>query len=279
MNVQHHQFAATPTRTYHFVTAGQSGHPAWLLLHGFTGSHHDWWPTAETLASKYYCIMPDLPGHGQSFHTGTVDDMALPTTARDLWRLLKHLGVSDVGILGYSMGGRLALHLPLYGGGARVRSLILESTTAGLRSREERALRRQADEQLARHIEERGIKWFADYWGTLPLLRTDDPALAAQQYEERLGNNPVGLASSLRAAGTGHQASLWSILPSYHMPVLLIAGAHDQKFQALAESLHTALPNSQVHLIPHAGHTVHKQAPGAFHQALRTWVDRSEATI
>ncbi len=258
-------------RVYHYATAGDPSHPALLLLHGFTGSQAVWSPLADRLADSFYLVMPDLPGHGQTFSSDQRPDMALETTVQDLLRLLGDLGVSSAGILGYSMGGRLALHFPLYGA-SRVRFLILESTTAGIVSPAGREERRQSDNDLAQRIETLGIEWFVDYWSNIPLL--SGPAATPQQTAHRLHNTAQGLARSLRAAGTGQQASLWPVLPYYAAPALIVAGERDKKFTEIAHRLHHALPDSRVEIVKEAGHTVHVENPDAFFQVVVSFLEQ-----
>ena len=83
-------------------------------------------------------------------------------------------------------------------------------------------------------------------------------------HRQRLQNNATGLAQSLRGVGTGVQPSLYAQLPALHMPVLLIAGELDTKFTSIAIRMAHALPQSQLHIIPAAGHTVHLEQPQLF---------------
>src|SRR5690606_23536537 len=107
--------------------------------------------------------------------------------------------------VGYSMGGRLALHLAL----ARpdlVRRLVLIGATGGIDDEDDRAARRAADERLAAHLEQVGVATFVDEWLAQPLFAGLSPTAAAR--DERLANTAEGLASSLRLAGTGTQEPL-----------------------------------------------------------------------
>ena len=111
--------------------------------------------------------------------------------------------------VGYSMGGRLCLHLAL----ARpetVERLVLVSATAGIEDDDERATRRAADDALATSLERDGVDAFLDGWLAQPMFATlADPGL-----DDRRRNVAAGLASSLRLAGTGTQQPLWDRLAS-----------------------------------------------------------------
>jgi 2-succinyl-6-hydroxy-2,4-cyclohexadiene-1-carboxylate synthase len=167
------------------------------------------------------------------------------------------------------MGGRLALHLAV----ARpdlVERLVLVSATPGIEGDDERAARRHADDALAAAIERDGVDAFLTRWLAQPLFTTLPPA-AAQQADRRR-NSPTGLASSLRLAGTGTQAPLWDALPALTMPVLVVAGALDDKFAAIAERMAAALPDAMLAIVDGAGHTVHLEQPDAFVDLLERWL-------
>ncbi len=77
-------------------------------------------------------------------------------------------------------------------------------------------------------------------------------------------NSAAGLAQSLRGVGTGVQPSYYARLPTLHIPLLLIAGELDTKFTAIARHMAQMLPQSQLHIVSGAGHTVHLERPEEF---------------
>jgi len=167
------------------------------------------------------------------------------------------------GVVGYSMGGRLALHHAL-AHPERVERLVLESASPGIEGEEARARRRASDEALADRIVDQGIEAFVEYWASLPLFasqrRLDDGVRAAHR-ARRLANAPESLAAALRGLGTGALPSLWSSLADLRTPTLLIAGSLDPKFVGIAERMAERLPNARVAIVPDAGHTVHLERP------------------
>jgi len=169
-------------------------------------------------------------------------------------------------VVGYSMGGRIALHLALHASG-RVRRLVLESASPGLEGAEERARRRADDEALARRIEDDGIEAFVRRWEELPLFasqkRLSAEARAAHR-ARRLANDPLGLAEALRGLGTGTLPSLWGRLSEVGIPTLLVVGALDEKFVRIAGEMERALPRARRVVVPDAGHTVHLERPDAW---------------
>ncbi len=232
-----------------------------VLVHGFTQTGRSWRHLMPALETSYEVVTVDCPGHGGS----TLVRADLVEGAR----LLGEAGGSGT-YAGYSMGGRLALHLAL-AEPAVVERLVLLGATAGIDDPAERADRRAADEALAASIERDGVDAFLDRWLAQPLfsgLPIDEADRA-----DRLSNSASALASSLRLSGTGAQEPLWDRLPELSMPVLVVAGEHDQKFAALGERLATTIgANAQLALVPGAGHAAHLERPEAFLSVLQAWL-------
>jgi 2-succinyl-6-hydroxy-2,4-cyclohexadiene-1-carboxylate synthase len=229
-----------------------------VFLHGFTQTGRSWMPVASELSKRHEVVLVDAPGHGGSAEVRAgLDDGAV---------LLGAAG-GRATYVGYSMGARFCLHLAL----ARpdlVERLVLVSGTAGIDDADERAARRTADEALATSIGRDGLDAFIDRWLAQPLFaRLAERAGAASQladHHDRRRNSVTGLASSLRLAGTGAQAPLWSRLAELTMPVMLVAGADDTKFVALARRMATAIgAHAHVCVVAGAGHAVHLERPEA----------------
>lgn len=255
------------------VTEAGSG-DALLCLHGFTGNWETWWPLLAPLAQERRLIMPDLLGHGESDAPRDPARYAAPEAVLDLCAILDALGVGAAEVLGYSMGGRLALSLACFHP-QRVRALILESASPGLRTEAERAERRAADEALADRIEADGVAAFVAYWEQLPLfagIRRLPSSIQDKVRTIRLRQRAAGLAGSLRGMGTGHQPSWWDALAQVNVPVLLITGQEDEKFTRIAREMHAALPMSRVVTVDHAGHTVHLEQPEAFRDVVQLFL-------
>ena len=238
-----------------------------VLAHGFTQTAKSWDLAGRLLCSELadvdtdaVTIAVDLPGHGD----------APPPADSDLWVSADRL--VDVGgtgtYVGYSMGGRVALHAALSHPDA-VEQLILIGATAGLDDPDERAARRAADDRLADHIEEIGVPTFIDEWLRNALFAglTDATSLRA----DRLRNTAAGLAASLRATGTGTQLPLWDRLAEIECPVLVLVGEHDAKFTGLGRRLVDGLGDADLVVVPDAGHSVHLEQPHATASAIATW--------
>jgi 2-succinyl-6-hydroxy-2,4-cyclohexadiene-1-carboxylate synthase len=216
-----------------------------VLVHGFTQTYRSWSP-----------LLPALADHEVLF-VDAHRPVDLPTMGA---HLAEHGPATYVG---YSMGGRMCLHVPP----SAMTGLVLISATAGIDDADERAARRRSDEALADRIEEIGAEAFLEEWLALPLfagLRDPGPRCT----------DAGTLATSLRLAGTGTQVPQWDRLHEITCPVLVVAGERDEKFVALAERMHSLLPDSELRVIEGAGHTVHLEQPEAFTRTLLGWLTR-----
>jgi 2-succinyl-6-hydroxy-2,4-cyclohexadiene-1-carboxylate synthase len=251
---------------FHVEIDGQASAPPLLLLHGFSGSVRAWDAVRPALAAFARVISIDLIGHGRSAVPSDYQRYSLEWSARDLSRLLDEIGLETATVLGYSMGGRVALHFAL-NAHERCSGLILESASAGIEDDDERRLRSHNDAALAERILRDGIDAFVAEWERLPLLAPAphvSEAVRGWQTAQRLQNDPLGLANSLRGMGAGQQAPLWSLLPEVRAPTLLIVGGRDARSGQLAQRMCALLPACTLAVVPEAGHTVHIDQPEAF---------------
>jgi 2-succinyl-6-hydroxy-2,4-cyclohexadiene-1-carboxylate synthase len=232
-----------------------------VLVHGFTQTGRSWEAVRALLAVDREVVTLDLPGHGHSVGVD-VDDLD------DAGRLVVACG-GRASYVGYSLGGRVCLALAL-DQPHLVSALVLVSATAGIEDVQERAARRRGDDQLADRLDPpaaRGggleVEQFMSAWLSQPLfgrLAPGDTGMAA-----RLENTAAGLAASLRAAGTGTMAPVWDRLGELTMPTLVVAGAEDEKFAALASRLAGAIgANAELALVAGCGHAVPLEAPAEF---------------
>ncbi|GGE78094.1 2-succinyl-6-hydroxy-2,4-cyclohexadiene-1-carboxylate synthase [Priestia taiwanensis] len=248
--------------SYDIVGSGE----ALLVLHGFTGSKQTWHPFINNWSKQYKVITVDLLGHGETESPSDVTRYDIEYVAKDMIALLDALQITKAHVLGYSMGGRVALTMAcLYG--SRVQSLIVESTTAGLRTEEERVIRREQDATLAMNIDLFGVEAFIDEWEQIPLFEShkhlpDEKKEALR--EERLNQCATGLANSLLGMGTGSQPSWWEILHTVELPVTILCGEWDSKFCYLAKELEECLPYAKKIKVLQAGHAIHVEQPEKF---------------
>jgi 2-succinyl-6-hydroxy-2,4-cyclohexadiene-1-carboxylate synthase len=230
-----------------------------LLLHGFTGDASTWFPFCSEWGSQSRLIMPDIIGHGKTESPGELSRYQIESAAHDVNGILDKMGVQQVDVLGYSMGGRLALTFAILFPD-KVRKLILESASPGLATKSEREIRRMKDAELANFIIENGMEPFVDYWEGIPLFETMKrlpPAAKAAIRRQRLSHLPNGLAGSLIGMGTGSQPSWWESLDQLSCEVLLLTGELDQKFCTIAEKMSKVIKNAKWDVVKNSGHAIH----------------------
>ncbi len=244
-----------------------------VLLHGFTGSKASWAAVRAAFASTRRVLAIDLPGHGDTVMNDRLFDFSLTATASLVAETLAALRLPRADVVGYSMGGRVALQLAI-DHGDRVARLVLESASAGLATAAARARRRAADERLAESIERDGIAPFVARWEALPLFRSLAalPPLAHEAFRrQRHACRPAGLAASLRGMGTGVQPWLGDRAENVTVPVLLVTGALDRKFTRKAVDLLPRFARGCHEIIGAAGHIPHIEQPQHFIAAVRTF--------
>ena len=239
------------------------------LVHGFTQTGASWGPVASRLRDRGHDVVtPDVAGHGDASDARADVWGAAELLAREMGEV----GGGELGEsawIGYSMGGRVLLHLALSHPSMVARAVFV-STTAGIADDDERARRRRDDDALAAELEHEGVPAFVDRWLEGPLWATLPRERAG--VEHRLTNTAAGLASSLRLAGTGAQQPLWGRLGELALPVLIVTGGDDAKFTAIGKALAAALPDATLRTIAGVGHAVPWEDPDAFVDAVDAWL-------
>lgn len=236
------------------------------MLHGFTQTGRLWGPFGDALATSHTLVAVDLPGHGGSDAVRA----DLPTTARLVADTVRGaIGDVPCGLIGYSLGARVALHV-LTQTDLQVSRATLIGATGGIEDREARTVRRRSDEVRADSLEASGnVGSFLESWLRGPLFeRLGDTADRA----ERLRNSAGGLASSLRLCGTGTQEPLWDAVATIRCPVLALAGTNDARFAAHALRLARLVPAGAVSLVPGGGHAVHLAQPVHTGRIVAQWL-------
>jgi 2-succinyl-6-hydroxy-2,4-cyclohexadiene-1-carboxylate synthase len=225
-----------------------------VLLHGFSGTHRAWDSVAVQLQREgYRPIAPDLPGHG------TASRIELPITFANCVGHVLALAPERFTLCGYSLGGRVALHVAL-AAPERVGRLVLVSSSAGIEDPNERAERRRADGLLAEDLESVPFEEFIDRWRTQPLFAQDPPAVDRLAREDQRRNDPLALAAALRGIGTGEMEPLWDRLGELAMPVAVVVGERDEKFRELGERMVALLPRAEL-IVLEGGHNLALESP------------------
>jgi len=235
-----------------------------VLLHGFAGTRHAWDLVADRLdPERYRPLALDLRGHGDARDARPIrlDEVVADIAAQAPERFI---------LCGYSLGGRVALHVAL-AHPERVKRLVLVASTAGIDDPAMREERRATDERLAADTEKGTIEEFADRWSRMPLF-AGTPALAAKVWRaDLLRNDPKALAAVLRGLGAGTMEPVWDRLAELDgMPVTIIVGERDGRYTATGRRLAAALPDARLLIVPGAGHGLPREAPQAVAAAIAT---------
>lgn len=232
-----------------------------VLLHGFAGTHRAWDGVIAALGQeRYRPLAVDLPGHGQEAGAArplTFDGCVAHVLARSPERFA---------LCGYSMGGRIALHVAL-AAPARVQRLVLVASSPGIESADERAQRRLADRALADELERVPFEQFIERWRTQPLFAAEPPAVAALAREDHRRNRPDALAAVLRGLGAGEMQPLWDRLGELTMPVTVLAGERDAKYRELGRRIVERAPDAEL-IVLAGGHGLPLENPRGVAAAL-----------
>jgi 2-succinyl-5-enolpyruvyl-6-hydroxy-3-cyclohexene-1-carboxylate synthase len=244
-----------------------------LLLHGFTRSSASWKQLLPLLSGRRV-IGVDLMGHGASPAPDTAAHLEvyrLDHAADELRGIIERLGLGRVHLVGYSLGGRTALHTAVRFPGLP-RSLALISANPGLEDETARTLRREEDAELAARIGRIGLERFVDEWTAGPLFAArkaqDFQAWLAERHD-RLLRLSRGLQGSLLGSGQGAQLPLWDSLGALDMPVLVAAGEMDGRYAGIAMRMAALLPRAEFLVVPSAGHDLPSERPVEIAEALR----------
>ena len=215
-----------------------------------------WAPVAGRLAERYPTLCLDPATH-------TLDE-----------RLAELRAVAPRGsvVVGYSMGGRLALQLAAREPD-RIAALVTVGASAGIEDAAERARRRAADEELADWIESASIGAVVERWEEQPVFAGQPAELVAAQRPGRLAHRPRDLATLLRSAGQGAVEPVWDALPGLNAPLLAIAGERDEPYVAAAARLAELAPYGRTHVVAGAGHAAHLERPADVAAAIEEFLN------
>ena len=225
-----------------------------VFIPGFMQPGDAWKPVADRLGQRYSSVLLD---HREHTYEGRLDEIA-------------EAG-EGAALVGYSLGGRLALHAALREPD-RYRALMTVGASAGIEDVAERTARLQADEKLAAWMEIASIADIVTIWERQPLFADQADALIAEQRPGRLAQDPAALASVLRTAGQGTLEPVWRELHRLELPVLALAGARDERYSAAAQRLTDAVPDGRAAIVPDAGHAPQLQQPEAVASSLAAFL-------
>ncbi|AFY45681.1 2-succinyl-6-hydroxy-2,4-cyclohexadiene-1-carboxylate synthase [Nostoc sp. PCC 7107] len=258
------------SENYHFYynLIQYKNKPYILFLHGFLGQLDEFDEVIKLLGTEFSYLTLDLPGHGKTQVLGDDKYYTIEQTAQAVINLLDKLNIPQCFLVGYSMGGRLALYLTLHFP-ERFYKVVLESASPGLATEQERLERITKDEQIARKlsrcVSKNEFREFLLNWYNQPIFGDikNHPEFA-RMLDNRLQNQPLELAKSLRCMGTGSQASLWKKLQDNTVPLLFLVGENDDKFLIINTDMAEINTLAYVKIVSNSAHNIHLESTNDF---------------
>lgn len=262
---------------FHYVEWGDSGRPPLLCLHGITQTAHSWDEVAEALSAEFRVICLDQRGHGDSDWAGD-GNYSRQEMASDVEAVAAALGLSSFLLCGMSMGGINAITFTA-AHPQSVRALVIVDVSPEIKAEGVQNIRSfiQASDVLNTFEEfvERAHRF--------------NPRRTLDNIRSRLRHNLKQLPSgqwtwkydtALRSPNRGFQASalgnLWDDVAKIRCRTLIVKGGDSDILSAeAANRLQSAIPGSELVVIPGAGHSVMGDAPGAFVAAVHPFLHRA----
>lgn len=225
-----------------------------VFLHGFLGSAQDWEFFEERL-KDYFCFSPSLAGFDLS---------SFERCVTSLDRYIESEVGGKVHLVGYSLGGRIALHYALKRP-EQLRSLTILAANPGIEDDAERRGRWESDLKLSQELEQLGLDHFVSKWYSQPLFHslTERKELFRELLERRQQSNAHKCAQMLRGLSAGKQDSLWKEIERITVPTLLMAGGRDEKYSKIVKRMASLMLDTEAVIIPEAGHALHLELPYA----------------
>ncbi len=240
-----------------------------LFLHAFPLNSHMWSGQVTALADRFRLVRPDARGFGASPPTEE-DVLAMEQIADDAVAALDQIGIARAVVVGCSMGGYAALAL-VRRHPERVRALVLQDTRAGPDDDEARRGRLA----LAKRVQEEGTQPAVEAF--LPKLLGKTSHARRPELVERVRHgiesaSPRGISAALH--GMAMRVDSRPMLGGIGVPTLLIVGAEDTVTPpSESEAMQSAIPGSQLAVIPSAGHLSNLENPEAYEAALLAFLD------
>jgi 2-succinyl-6-hydroxy-2,4-cyclohexadiene-1-carboxylate synthase len=245
-----------------------------VALHGFTGSGADFDVLREALKSSVQWTTPDLPGHGENLAPFAAA-YTVPAMASAVATYLRTLPAGHRVLLGYSMGGRVALRCALDWPGL-VDALVLIGAHPGIRDDRARRDRALLDTHRAARIRSIGAAAFSREWAQVPLIATQDRVpepFRTSMRERRATNDPLRLSIACEVGGTGSMEPMWSRLQEVDVPTLLVTGSEDDKYRNIVADMLPLMRTARPGTVRGAGHAAHVESPQTFSILLASFLD------
>lgn len=238
-----------------------------VFLHGLLGSQEDWQEVIALLQNfpQFRPLTIDLPFHGKSEHIGCQDFADLRTQLHDTLHSL--IGKQPFFLVGYSLGGRVALDYTFHAKNPNLLGTILEGTNIGLKTETKKQARWQNDQKWAARFRNEPITQVLNDWYQQPVFAHLEVNRRSNLIAKRQHNQGKQVAQMLEATSLAKQQNyadlLCNCLCNCDKNLCFFIGEQDQKFRQIA--VENQLPHR---LIQHAGHNSHQENPMGFVEKL-----------
>lgn len=233
--------------------------PCLVWLHGFLGYQQEW-----EIVSEHFTDWPqlhiDLPGHGKS---ADITAANFPQVEKLLLETLLSYNILNYWMIGYSLGGRVAMYHACQRDNTGLCGLVVEGSHPGLVDENARRERQANDHHWAQRLRTEPLKDVLHGWYQQTVFQSLSDEQRAALIAVRSQNNALTLATMLEATSLGNQPDLRAALKQLPLPFYYLCGERDEKFRAVAQSLGVS-----PHLITAAGHNAHRENPAAFSACL-----------
>lgn len=246
-------------RLHAVARKAESAAPWLVFLHGFSGDHREWQEVGESL-NGFSRLYVELPGHGGSADLAVAN---FDEVCSALQQTLISYNILNYWLVGYSLGGRVAMYAASQGKLPGLQGLIVEGGHPGLQDDAARQARRASDAQWAQRFRTESLADVFDAWYRQPVFASLTEAQRDTLVVLRADNNGPRLADMLMATSLAVQPDLRAALCARDYPFWYLCGERDLKFRAIAQALDASLQ-----LIPHAGHNAHRDNPTAVAECL-----------
>lgn len=214
------------------LKCGNPGNPSLILLHGFLGCKEDWEEMIAVFQDSYHCIAIDLPGHGASPYC----ENSVNLIRAEIQQMTQEKPI----LIGYSMGGRIAMQLRNC-----AKALIVISGHPGLETQQEKEERLQCDRIWSEKLINMPLNNFLSEWYAQPIFQSSPRGII----ERRMKQNPQDLSKVILQMSLAHQR----FIDDFPCPTLFLYGEKDLKYR----DLYTKLPKTvSVKRIDGSGHAI-----------------------
>lgn len=253
--------------------------PLLVFLHGLLGDEKEWLQIVDALPA-YDVLCLALPGHGYNREV-IVNDFSQTIKWLDT-TLQEQIGNRDFILIGYSLGGRIALNYAYSNASYELfqkkqlsmfrylKGVITEGAHLGLQSASERQKRYSNDQLWAEKFAKERLKQVLEQWYQQTVFHSLNQEMRSQLCQLRSQSlDGKSIAKMLMATSLNLQEDLRDNIKSSSIPLFYLCGEYDEKFTSIAKD------NGLIYqIVNKAGHNAHRDNPQGFLQHLLHYLNK-----